>query len=60
MNNWGISSSADVKWRIWHLSNWQDMLEDEIDLERPILYSGGNINIEGHSWVIDGYDEDEK
>jgi hypothetical protein len=53
----GISNSADVKWRIWHLSNWDEMLVDEIDLERPILYSAGNFSFEGHSWVIDGYDE---
>jgi len=55
---WGISSSADVKWRIWHLSNWQEMLENELDMGRPILYSGGNISLEGHSWVIDGYYSD--
>jgi len=59
VNNWGMSSSADVKWRISHLNNWQDMLKDEIDLERPILYSavaattGGDGG--GHSWVIHGY-----
>jgi hypothetical protein len=57
----GISSSADVKWRIWHLSNWKEMLEDEIDLERPLLYSAGSIiPPEGHSWVIDGYNEDDQ
>ncbi|NQU87621.1 MAG: C10 family peptidase, partial [Mariniphaga sp.] len=54
---WGIDSDADLKWRIWHLSNWQDMLEDEIDLERPILYSAASGS-SGHSWVIDGYEQD--
>lgn len=54
----GISNSADLKWRIWHLNNWQDMLEDEIDLERPILYSAGSASSGGHSWVIDGYNQD--
>jgi hypothetical protein len=48
--NWGISPSAEVKWRISHLNNWQEMLEDELDLERPLLYSASS-----HSWVIDGY-----
>lgn len=58
VNNWGINSDADVKWRISHLSNWQTMLEDELDLGRPILYSGGALFGGGHSWVIDGYDAD--
>jgi hypothetical protein len=64
VNHWGISSSADVKWRIWHLNTWEDDLKDELDLERPILYSAGGVDCEigdkdgvfiGHSWVIDGY-----
>jgi hypothetical protein len=56
-----MNSSADVKWRIWHLSNWEGMLKDQIDLERPLLYSGGHIIPPyGHSWVIDGYNEDDE
>jgi len=64
VNNWGLSPSADVKWRISHLSNWQDMLEDELDLGRPILYAGYTSPYPpsfppglpgGHAWVIDGY-----
>ncbi|MDP3912514.1 MAG: C10 family peptidase [Bacteroidota bacterium] len=31
------------------------MLEDEIDAERPLLYSGSALLGGGHSWVIDGY-----
>ena len=58
IDDFGISSNADVKWRISHLLNWKEMLKDEIDLERPLLYSAGNIiPIEGHSWVIDGYNQ---
>jgi len=56
VNYFGISNSADVKARIMHLSQWQDMLEDELDLERPLLYSGAALLGGGHSWVIDGYD----
>jgi hypothetical protein len=41
------------------------MLKDELDLERPILYSAGGAEIGddwvyGHSWVIDGYNEDDE
>ena len=61
VDDFGISSSADVKWRISHLFGWKGMLEDEIDLERPILYSAGSLQpIEGHSWVIDGYNSQEQ
>ena len=58
VTNWGISSDANVKWRISHLNDWQDMLEDQLDLGRPILYSGGALFGGGHSWVIDGYNSD--
>jgi|WetSurMetagenome_2_1015567.scaffolds.fasta_scaffold38104_1 hypothetical protein len=57
VEDFGMQSSADVRWRIWHLNQWQGMLEDQIDLQLPILYSGGNISLEGHSWVVDGYNE---
>ena len=53
---WGIKNSADVKWRIWNLRNWKDMLKAEIDAGRPVLYNGGaTLRFAGHSWVIDGY-----
>jgi len=60
VDDFGISSYAEVKWRISHLFGWQGMLEDEIDLERPILYSAGNISFDGHSWVIDGYNSQDQ
>lgn len=53
---WGISSNADVKWRISHLSNWNDMIKNELFQGRPVLYSGGSLSSGGHSWVIDGYE----
>lgn len=65
VNFWSINSNADVQWRIWHLRTWKDDLKKELDKKRPILYSGGgfvlrNIEITGHSWVIDGYDRSDK
>ena len=58
-NYWGMDNDADVKWRMWHLNNWKDMLVDELHDGRPILYSAGGAEIGddwvyGHSWVIDG------
>lgn len=57
---WGISSSADVKWRISHLNTWEDDLKDELDLERPILYSGSALLDGGHSWVLEGYNNQDE
>ncbi|MCB5258865.1 MAG: C10 family peptidase [Candidatus Cloacimonetes bacterium] len=59
VNYWGMDNDADVKWRIWHLSNWKGMLVDELHAGSPILYSAGGAEIGGdllygHSWVIDG------
>ena len=55
VTNWGISSNADVRWRSMHLNTWSDDLKSELDLNRPILYSGSDLIGNGHSWVIDAY-----
>lgn len=69
VNYWGMDNGADVKWRIWHLRNWKDMLVSELHAGRPILYSAGGIDCEigdlkcsfpGHSWVIDGITVDHR
>ncbi|MGM0528697.1 MAG: C10 family peptidase [Bacteroidota bacterium] len=51
---WGFSN-VDVRWRIWHLLTWKSDLKAELDAGRPLLYSAGNFALDGHSWVIDGY-----
>ena len=52
----GISNSIDTKWRIWWTtSNWQNLLQGQLDNGNPVIYSGGSLS-GGHSWVIDGYD----
>ena len=56
-DHWGIKTSANVQWRIWHLSNWLSMLKSEINNGRPVLYSGGGLIGNGNSWVLDGYDD---
>ena len=58
VTNWGISSNADVRWRSMHLNTWSDDLKGELNLERPILYSGSALFGGGHSWVIHGYNSD--
>lgn len=35
-------------------TNWASMLRADLDLGRPVYYSGSN-GAAGHSWVLDGY-----
>ena len=38
-------------------NEWIDLLKNEIDNLRPIIYSGySDIFPDGHAWVCDGYD----
>jgi hypothetical protein len=36
---------------------WKSMIKNELDSLRPVLYSGAGINNSGHSFVCDGYNE---
>jgi hypothetical protein len=38
-------------------SNWRNLLKDELDSGRPMIYRGYD-NSGGHAWNIDGYDGD--
>lgn len=39
---------------------WVELLKNELRAGRPILYTGYTMNIGGHAFVIDGYNEDGK
>ena len=40
---------------------WIDLLKDELDAGRPVLYRGdAGPNTDGHAFVCDGYDSDNK
>lgn len=54
-NNFSYDSQ-NVQWRMFsNKKNWDKKLKDEIDALRPVLYAGGNGELEGHSFVVDGY-----
>ena len=40
-------------------SEWTWLLKDELDASRPVLYNGWDIYGGGHSFVCDGYDEND-
>ena len=39
---------------------WIDILKDELDAGRPVIYNGWDIEGGGHSFVCDGYDANNK
>ena len=44
----------------WKDADWEQMLRDELDARRPILYTGSRRdgrNYIGHAFVCDGYDD---
>lgn len=58
----GYASSLVGKRWSSSISNatWQNMLKNELDNSRPILYAGCNPNGGGHAFVCDGYDTSNK
>lgn len=40
-------------------AEWRSLLKSELDADRPILYSGWDIYGGGHSFVCDGYDNND-
>ena len=57
---WGMDESADKRWRMYHLQTWEQDLKDELDNSRPVLYCGGNVGVNYHTWVIDGYNSNDE
>lgn len=49
-----IEKTADTE------ENWNDLLKEEINNERPIIYIGKNSKNEKHFFICDGYDDEER
>ncbi len=56
-NYFKYKNTADFKSKSWH-SDWDDMLKDELDEGRPMVYQGVD-GYSGHAFVCDGYDGNE-
>lgn len=41
-------------------SEWNTLLRNELDNDRPVIYGGSNEVGEGHQFIIDGYDSSNK
>ncbi|MBI4945675.1 MAG: thiol protease/hemagglutinin PrtT [Bacteroidetes bacterium] len=57
VDDFGYSSDADLKRRQYHLLQWENMLKDEINNNRPVIYFALK-GLNGHSFIIDAYDGD--
>ena len=56
VNYFGFNANMPVEKDSFALSIWSNMLKDEINAERPIIYRGAECDTcVGHQWVIDGY-----
>lgn len=39
---------------------WRELLKNELRQGRPVLYTGYTQNIDGHAFVVDGFDENDR
>lgn len=39
---------------------WREILKEELRNGRPVLYTGYTVNMDGHAFVIDGFDEEDR
>jgi hypothetical protein len=55
MNTFGYSKNMFSRQRNYYTNTeWEQLVYDELSLDRPVLYSGSNSK--GHQFIIDGYD----
>ena len=57
--NFGFGEEVQMKSRFeFSETDWMDMVYNELNSERPIIYCGVDMSIfAGHAFVLDGYDE---
>ncbi len=54
-SQFGLNGGATVWKSSYSQSTWESMIVQDLELGRPILYSGVNASAGGHAVVIDGY-----
>ena len=57
IKHFGYSDGANIKRKRYHNDQWDDFVKDDLDLGKPLLYSGDNEE-SGHAFVCDGYRSD--
>ncbi|OQA01207.1 MAG: Streptopain precursor [Bacteroidetes bacterium ADurb.Bin408] len=55
-NNFKYASSASYKSKYTYTTtNWNNLLKGNLDIGRPMIYSGSPTSGAGHAWNCDGY-----
>lgn len=56
--NFGYNENLQIKYRqFYNTSAWMNILYEELDANRPVIYSGTDNSYGGHCFLVDGYDE---
>ena len=56
----GYTYYGTTYYEAWSDADWTAMIKAELDLQRPIMYGGGNAQSGGgHSFICDGYRSDD-
>ena len=59
INNFGYDSGIQSYDRsLYTESQWESLIQTELKAARPVLYAG-NINVDGHAFVCDGFDSND-
>lgn len=53
----GYTEEGHQYYEKWSDTDWTAMIKAELDLQRPIIYSGGDEQSGGHCFICDGYDD---
>jgi uncharacterized repeat protein (TIGR02543 family) len=57
VEHYDYDASRELKYRkYYNNTEWENLLKEQLDLERPVLYSGQNEK-SGHAFICDGYDD---
>ena len=53
----GYNPYAIIRERMYYTTQeWMELVYGELSSGYPVLYGGQNLNMEGHAFVVDGYD----
>ena len=58
VNNFSYSDKVQYIKRNNYSGDWMTLITNELDNNRPVIYSGDDADEGGHSFIIDGYDSE--
>jgi photosystem II stability/assembly factor-like uncharacterized protein len=50
-----LNTASDLFKDHFNITDWENLIRNELDSKRPLLYSGYDENLTGHAWILDGY-----